>query len=238
VNDGSGLRTQPAWPSKVFFRATAQTLAGTGNTYYKNLFFSPAAAFAHGKLYVAFGSGERRNLSFPGVAADNGENNAFYVVIDPDPYEQFGNLGVTFDESDLTDFTGSESAASFGITQGFYFTVDDGEKFVTNTTIFSGDVIAASFKPTSSPNPCLSRGDGTLYIFDLVTGEGHFTDGSNNPTRGLSIGGGLPTDPKVSVGVGGSDSKVIIEKSGAEIEIIDEDDVNLGSGSLYWRERL
>ena len=155
--------------------------------------------------------------------------------MDPDPFEILGTFG-TFDETDLTDFSGSQSAATFA-NRGFYFTVDDGEKFVTNVTIFGGDVIAASFKPTTSTNPCVSRGDGTLYIFDLLTGEGYFKDGSNNPVRGLSLGAGLPTDPKITVGAGGKAAKVVIEKSGSDIEIIDEDDIDLGSGNLYWRER-
>ena len=92
---------------------------------------------------------------------------------------------------------------------------------------------------TSAPgtDPCVTRGTGILYAFGITNGKGFFADGSSNPTRGLDIGAGLPTDPKVSVGVGGSDNKVIIEKSGADLEIIEEDDVNLNGGLLYWRER-
>jgi hypothetical protein len=142
---------------------------------------------------------------------------------------------VTITESDLTDFSGSDSAATFS-NKGFFFSVADGEKFVTNVEIFSGNVIAASFTPNPDPNPCVAKGDGALYVFDIVTGEGHFEDGSSNPDRSLSLGPGLPTDPKVSIGVGGKKNKVVIEKSGADIEIIDQDNIDLNGATLYWRE--
>jgi hypothetical protein len=40
------------------------------------------------------------------------------------------------------------------------------------------------------------------------------------------------------VGAGGEDNKVIIEKSGTDIEMIDEEDIDVGGGLLYWRERF
>jgi hypothetical protein len=53
----------------------------------------------------------------------------------------------------------------------------------------------------------------------------------------MDIGVGLPTDPKVSVGPGGKDNRVYIEKSGADLESIGQDDVPAGGQLLYWRER-
>jgi hypothetical protein len=141
----------------------------------------------------------------------------------------------TITEADLTDFSGSEAAQTFA-NKGFYITIEDGEKFVANVEIFNGDVLAASFVPTTSADPCSGRGDGTLYVFDLQTGEGHFDDGSGGSERGLLLGPGLPTDPKISIGVGGKDNKVIIEKSGSDIEVIDEDPLDLNGATLYWRE--
>ncbi|MBW2493734.1 MAG: hypothetical protein JRE43_03195, partial [Deltaproteobacteria bacterium] len=237
INDGSALRTQPNWPFKAFFTAAPATIGGGAGavTYYKNFMFPPAAAYSHGRLYLAFGSGERRNLQFEGDsdASALGENNRFYVVIDSDPYETAGLATIL--ETDLTDFTGSAAAQTFA-NKGFYFIVADGEKFVTNVEIFSGKVIAASFTPTPGADPCTARGVGNLYAFDIETGEGHFTDGSGNPTRGLSLGPGLPTDPKVSIGVGGKENRVVIEKSGSDIEIIEAPNVNLNGATLYWRE--
>jgi hypothetical protein len=47
----------------------------------------------------------------------------------------------------------------------------------------------------------------------------------------------MPTDPKVSVGIGGKDNRVVVEKSGTDIESIETDDVNINGGILYWREQ-
>ena len=239
INDGSGLRTQPNWPFKAFFSAAPATIGGGAGavTYYKNFMFPPAAAYSNNQLYLAFGSGERRNLQFEGDpdATELGENNRFYVMIDSDPYELASPALATIVEADLTDFSGSTAAQTF-VNKGFYITVADGEKFVTNVEIFSGKVIAATFTPTPGVNPCTARGVGNLYAFDLRTGEGHFTDAFGNPDRSLTLGPGLPTDPKVSIGVGGKENRVVIEKSGSDIEIIEAPNVNLNGATLYWRE--
>jgi type IV pilus assembly protein PilY1 len=239
IHDGSGLRTQPSWPFKAFFTAAPATIGGGAGavTYYKNFMFPPAAAYSNGTLFLAFGSGERRNLQFEGDpdATELGENNRIYVMIDSDPYETASPAFATLTEADLTDFSASAAAQTFA-NKGFFIRVADGEKFVTNIEIFSGEVIAATFTPTSGVNPCLARGVGELYVFDLETGAGHFTDGAGNPDRSLSLGPGLPTDPKVSIGVGGKDNRIVIEKSGSDIEIIEAPNVNLNGATLYWRE--
>jgi hypothetical protein len=231
ANDGTGLRTQPNWPFQLFFAADITGISGTD--YYKNLFFPPAGAFVNGQLWLAFGSGERRNLAYAGEAGED-ENNRFYVMKDISPYTA---TAATLDETDLTDITGDEDGAAIA-GSGYFFTVADGEKFVTNFEIFAGHVIAATFTPSApGVDPCTTRGNGKLYIFDITNGEGYFSDGASNPTRGLDIGSGLPTDPKVSVGVGGKNNRVIIEKSGADLESLEEQDIDVTGGLLYWRER-
>ncbi|MDX1385733.1 MAG: hypothetical protein R3190_18925, partial [Thermoanaerobaculia bacterium] len=237
VNDASGLRTQPNWPFRRWFAAPTESFGGA--TYYKNLFFPPAATLIGNKLWLAFGSGERLHIGYLGDGTDDDpddddENNRFWVITDPDPFEQ-ANLG-ELSETDLTDFSGSEEAASFS-NRGYFFRVPDGEKFVTNVEIFVGDVIAASFTPAATTDVCTARGDATLYAFRVRNGEGQFKDDSDNTTRGLAIGSGLPTDPKISIGVGGTDTRIIIEKSGADFESEEGKDVDVGGRLLYWRER-
>ena len=78
--DASDDANQPNWPFKLFFQAPVVT--ASGKSYYKNFFTSPAAGLEHGKLWVAFGSGERENLAYVGNASID-ENNRFYVVNDP-----------------------------------------------------------------------------------------------------------------------------------------------------------
>ncbi|MBW2292746.1 MAG: hypothetical protein JRG94_10600, partial [Deltaproteobacteria bacterium] len=232
ITEGLGNRDQPNWRFKKFFGAASATIGGV--TYFKNIMFPPAAAYNNGVLYIAFGSGERRNLTFGGDVDDTTENNRFFVMLDSDPYES-GAPTAAITEADLTDFSGSAAPQTF-TDKGFYFEVADGEKFVTNIEIFNGDVIAATFTPTEDVDPCATRGQGTLYVFDLQNGGGHFDDGAGGAERGLALGPGLPTDPKVSIGPGGKDTKIIIEKSGSDIEIIDEDPPALGGATLFWRE--
>jgi type IV pilus assembly protein PilY1 len=241
ANDINGDPTdQPHWPLKIFFQAPVGNISGTD--FFKNFFFSPAAAYSGGRLWLAFGSGERRSLSFAGIGGDPdsepAENNRYYVMSDSDPYERMMVPTPTLTEGDLTPLTGIEDGSAAVGSYGFYFRVGNGDKFVTNSEIFAGHVIAASFKPTDTGDPCTARGDGTLYIFDLLTGEGYFDDASSNPTRGLDIGGGLPTDPKISVGAGGKNNQVIVQKSDTAIGMFEEPDISVGGGLLYWRERF
>ncbi len=237
VNDASGLRTQPSWPFKKFF--SAPTTRISGDDYYKNIFNPPAGAFAGGQLWLAFGTGERAAIDYHGDGGGD-ENNRYYVMRDPNPLEQ-GPALPTIVETDLTDATNLVTVPA-GL--GYYIVVADGEKFVTRTAIFAGDVIVGSFTPaTEDPSdpafdPCTSRGSANLYDFDLVSGEGTARDVSNNPVRAVSIGAGMPTDPKVSVGVGGKENRIIIEKSGTDIESKEADDVNINGGILYWKERF
>jgi type IV pilus assembly protein PilY1 len=223
---------QPNWPFKRFFQAPIAIDSGT--LYWQNFFFPPAGAMLNGKVWLAFGAGERKDLPYTGNAAID-ENNRFYVVSDPDPLEQGAGLG-TVTEGDLIDATNSPSGVTISTERGFFIKAGEGEKFVTSTVIFAGKVVTASFVPTPSVDPCAARGEATAYIFDLLTGKGYFEDASSNPKRTMDIGVGLPTDPKVSVGPGGKGNRVYIEKSGADLESIGQDDVPASGQLLYWRE--
>jgi len=231
--DASDDANQPNWPFKLFFQAPVVT--ASGKSYYKNFFTSPAAGLEHGKLWVAFGSGERENLAYVGNASID-ENNRFYVVNDPDPLERGLGLG-TVTEANLVNATSSPGGVTLTTERGFYIKGAEGEKFVTNPLIFAGKVIEASFTPTPSLDPCATRGISTGYVFDLLTGEGFFSDNAGNPTRTIDFGVGLPTDPRVSVGIGGQDNRVYVEQSGANLESYGEEDIPAGARLLYWREQ-
>jgi Tfp pilus tip-associated adhesin PilY1 len=229
ILDPGADRTQPNWPFKKFFTAAPATV-GTVD-YYKNIMYPPAVAYKGGAHYIAFGTGERRNLTFGGDDSDTAENNRFFVMIDSDPYETASPALGTITEADLTDFSGSAAAQAF-VNKGFYFELVDGEKFVTNVEIFAGQVIAATFAPTESDDPCATRGRGTLYVFDLQTGGGYFDDGAGGSERWLDIGAGLPTDPKVSYG---NPTKLIIEGQN-EVDVLEGPEPDLNGATLFWRE--
>ncbi|MCZ6824213.1 MAG: PilC/PilY family type IV pilus protein, partial [Gemmatimonadetes bacterium] len=233
VNDGSGVRTQPNWTFRRFFVAPIEKVGP--DSFFKSFFFPPAGALLRGKLYLAVGTGERADISYEGIDAKD-ENNRFYVMSDLDPGEIKVPPFADLTEADLTDVTGIETATVVA-NRGFYFIARDGEKFVTNTEIFSSVVIAASFTPTNTGEPCTARGEATLYAFHLLTGEGYFRDAADNPVRDLAIGAGLPSDPKTSVGPDGKDNRVIIETSGTDIMSFEGDDIKLEASGVYWRQQ-
>jgi type IV pilus assembly protein PilY1 len=233
VNDSSGLVTQPEWTFRKIFEAPEDVDGGA--TYYKSIFYPPSATLYRGKLYLAFASGERTDLGFEGPTDTTDDNNRFWVMTDIDPYEKLGTPQAVVTESDLTDVTSDETCQSI-TTRGFFFTVDNGEKFVTNSEIFARNVIVASFTPTDLTDPCESGGGQTsLYVFDILCSEGFF-DNSGDPDREFDLGAGFPTDPRISAGPDGKKNVVFIEKSRAEVESIFADDINAAGSLLYWRE--
>jgi Tfp pilus tip-associated adhesin PilY1 len=249
ANDGSGLRTQPNWKFQLFFQAPTKTISGT--IYHKNIFQPPAAALVNGTLWLTFGTGERTAIGYLGNTSTVDENNRYYVINDPDPLANAASAPAIVTEpptsgSCATGYTCTIADLTSGGTpgaRGYYFRTLDGEKFVTTSAIFAGKVIAATFTPSTLKagdpgfDPCTQRGSGKLYKFNLTTGVGDFTDPSTGAaSRYTSIGTGLPTDPKISIGVGGDDNKIVIQKSGTEIEVLDTDSASFGRGIIYWRE--
>jgi Tfp pilus tip-associated adhesin PilY1 len=254
ANDGSGLRTQPAWKFLHFFQAPVFTGSPGTTKYYKNIFQPPSAAFVNGTLWIAFGTGERHAIGFTDRLTDGddptdaipddedhtGEENRFYAINDSDPLGALATTPAVVTESALTNITTVGTPVSS--TRGYYFIANNAEKFVTSTVIFAGKVITASFTPSQlqvgSPgwDPCTQRGGGRLYIFDLKTGQGAFDDGAGHEQRFTDLGSGLPTDPKISIGVGGDDNKIVIQESGTNVKVFDAEDVTIGRGIIYWRE--
>jgi Tfp pilus tip-associated adhesin PilY1 len=129
-----------SWPFTQFFAAPAfqSTPAPAGTAvansppvagdHYKSFFYPPVGTFQNSTLWVGFGTGERANLAYAGISGANiNNNNRFYAMTDPDPFDQ-NAAPPTLHESDLLDVT-SPLAAGPGntcqpITQrGWYFLV-------------------------------------------------------------------------------------------------------------------
>ncbi|MDG2334403.1 MAG: PilC/PilY family type IV pilus protein [Myxococcota bacterium] len=236
VNDSSssGDYSQPSWPFKLFFQAPVTTVTGSFS-YYKSFFTPPQAVYVGRRLYLSFGSGERMNIAFDGLAGED-ENNRFYSVTDLDPYEQGVAPYGTLTENDLTEILGPSSCENI-TGRGFFLKTVDGEKFVTNAEIFQHYVFVGSFTPDTTADPCTSKGNGRLYAFRVDCGQAMFSDSLGEPTISIDIGEGMPTDPQISVGVNGKDNRIYVEKSGADLESIAAPPLNFNDGSLiYWRE--
>lgn len=236
--NSSGSVTQPNSKFDRFFAAAPTASSPLGvtlgtTTYYKSIFFPPAATYRNGELWLTFATGERANLMRPGVTTTDAENNRFYSLVDADPLAR--NLQTTLSEQQLYDATDDATCASLSGFAGYYFRARDHEKFVTNVDIFAYQVIAASYTPAvGSVDPCSASGSATLYLFRVYCGEGFF-DTDDADGRRLELGAGMPTDPRVTVSPNGT--RVIITQQDGEIENgegppIDPDKL----GQLYWRE--
>jgi type IV pilus assembly protein PilY1 len=240
INDAGGDVEQPHWEFRRFFQATPtgsdplEILLG-GEPYYKSIFYSPAGTLRNGKLWLAFGTGERANLKRPGDGSTDEENNRFYSIQDNDPFDRSDPPNPVLSESVLYDASADSSCADVGSFQGYYFTAEDGEKFVTNVEIFGYYVITSSFTPSSSLDPCSAGGDASLYIFRVYCGEGFFGGPTDGSSRKLDLGAGMPTDPKISVSPDGT--RVVVTQQDGEIENWEgPPPPGAAPGQLYWRE--
>jgi len=235
---GATTASQPAtdWPFRKFFSAPVYT--NLGLKYYKSFFFPPAGTRKNGKIWLAFGSGERNDLLFLGNAASTADNNRFYVVEEIDIFDQSTPAPVVT-ESNLTNLTSTTTCADIGGFRGYYLVGSEGEKWVTNFEIFVGYVIANSYvpPPTVVTDPCEIAGNSFLWAFRVDCGQGLFDGASGTKVRTKDIGAGLPTDPRVTVGAGGDISnRVIVSKQGGDIVNIEAPPGFPQSGSFYWRE--
>ena len=105
---------------------------------------------------------------------------------------------------------------------GFFYKATEGEKFVTDVTIFAGKVIVASYTPVSGADLCTtSGGQAFLHVIDVGDGEGYFPLDPDNPDpvqdRRLLIGGGLPSSPRVSIAPDPADDRIYIKTSTGQI---------------------
>jgi type IV pilus assembly protein PilY1 len=234
---GATTASQPTvdWPFRKFFQADSYD--DGSNVFYKSFFFPPAGTRKNGKIWLAFGSGERADLLFMGDPGTTDDNNRFYVVEEVDLFDQFSS-GPLVTDADLTDLTSDNTCADIGGTRGYYMVGAEGEKWVTNVEIFAGYVIANSYVAEgASTDPCEISGNAFLWAFRVQCGEGLFTDAGGAAVRSLDIGAGLPTDPRVTVGSDGDiTNRVIISKQGGDIINLEAPPGFPVSGSFYWRE--
>jgi len=224
-----------SWPFRKLFQAPVYS--DGSNDFYKSIYFPPAGTRKNGKIWLAFGSGERHDLLYMSDPDTEDDNNRFYVIEEIDLWEQAATPQAQLSESDLVNLTNVNTCGDLGGARGYYLVGEEGEKWVTNVEIFVGYVIANSYVPEPSSDPCEIGGNAFLWAFRVECGEGLFTDGSGGPARTLDIGAGLPTDPRVTVGAGGDGTnRLIISKQGGDIINLEAPPGFPGSGMFYWRE--
>ena len=226
------------WTVGLFFQAPTTNMGG-GVTHYKSIFFAPSATLVNGELVLGFGTGERADIIYEGDASED-ENNRFYVVKDIYPTGPLA-FSTVYLESNLTDITGIDSDTD-PTDSGFFFVAQDGEKFVTEHTIFAGYVITASFVPNMDGEPTCGSfgGESFLYIFSIGTGQGFFYDAGvtvGDAARKISVGAGAPTAPRVTVSLEGN--QLYIKTSGGILFQMDPPSPNYPPVEvIYWKQNF
>ena len=113
----------------------------------------------------------------------------------------------------------------------------DGEKFVTQSDIFFYYVFVGSFIPETPADPCDAGGSSYLYAFKVYCGEGLFTDAAGDAEPKVSLGDGLPTDPRITISPEEGGNRVIINKQEGELWNFEAPPgFGAGVGQFYWRE--
>jgi type IV pilus assembly protein PilY1 len=238
------------WPGGVFFRKAATAVPG--GLHYHSIFFPPVATYLDDELYLAFASGERTSLGYPGVSTAD-DNNRIWVARDRHPTgsQAFsyivheGNVTVGGLLRGLSLVATSDATDPVSGDDGYYLVVPDGQKFITNHIVFAGLFLTLAYEPDLSVGGdiCAKTGKTILFAFELDNARG-LLDASISPdgtARTLTLGNGAPTDPKISVSTN-SDGETVVQLIGqtslGEIAKIPVPAKTQGPVELiYWRQR-
>jgi hypothetical protein len=192
------------WTAQILFRAPTYVVDSV--TYRRKFFFAPSVTMEQGYDLVFMGTGCRESACDTTTGADR-----IYSVKDT-------HGSTTLTETDLVDVTDPLATTpnldyatgdvdlNGQYDQGWYIRLVDqngaavGEKVLAKSTVFYKTLYITTFTPNN--HPCLPGGEGKLYALDYKTGAavlflGSDIDGDGNPdlTRGVAIGGGIPSKP-------------------------------------------
>ncbi|MBW2421359.1 MAG: hypothetical protein JRH19_22650 [Deltaproteobacteria bacterium] len=235
--DTAGDSDVDNWESGLFFSTAPVTLT-SGDPHHRSFWFAPQASWYKGELYLAFASGERRDMLYEGDTSVADDENRFYFVADPNPTGASAFPGA-LDDSDLTDITSKVTDDDL-TDSGYYFELEDSDKFVTDITIFANHALVGSYKPLTTADCEAPTGRGDLYVFDLFSGKGFYPDAMATPMeeRHKYIDEGVPSTPTVLLADDPKDDKIVIKSSDGpkiftwDAPVRDND----GVGFIYWRE--
>lgn len=231
------------WPVGVFFRTDPVDMGG-GVYHYHSIFQPPGASYDRGVLTLAFGTGEREDLRYAGDATKDDENR-FYVVKDEWPTGPYAFVKPDTTprlatESDLTEVTNAKTDSNLG-NSGFFFKAEEGEKFTSDVIVFAGFVILTSYQPNSADICVAATGESFLYAFRVRNAGGFFDTALATVTesRRMSIGQGLGSAPRVSMGDDPEDDKIYVKTSKGNIMLVQPPErTDSGASIIYWRPRF
>ena len=199
----------------------------------------------NGDLWVDWGTGDKTD---PTVVLVPAVQEKFYAVKD-------NERSTTYRINDLDNIT-SGTYTNSPTKHGWYINLaGQGEKILSEPTVFGGVVYFSSYTPPAGGDPCAQAGTANLYGLNYVTGAGILppVDASGNPvagtpTRSRDIGVGIPSAAVLSLkptGTGtSSPADLYMTVSGgsgssASTQKINFDPPTLANRTnlLYWKDR-
>jgi type IV pilus assembly protein PilY1 len=222
---------------------TAQILFLADSTHARAFFYPPAVTLEKGYDLVFAATGNRED-----ACTTSGPVNRIYAVRDK-------HLSTAYAETDLvnvTDVTSttpnldseSDVDASGNTDQGWYITLDTGEKVLAEGTVFAKVLYVTTFMPNNEP--CVPGGAGTLYAVNWKTGQPIFNfDTDEALERSKTIGGGIPSKPvtvitdtgtKMFISVGSTNPDDSSGSVGAGILSVDPEFPAVNFFYLWWKE--
>jgi hypothetical protein len=141
-------------------------------------------------------------------------------------------------EAGLTDVTSLGTYADPG-NLGYFFKGAESEKFVTDTIVFAGHVLVASYVPETAPT--CGPGTARFYAFRLSNAVGFFDQNAvaEAGDRSMSIGTGVPSNPRVSMSSDPEDDVVFVTTSEGEVIVLEPPLRETPKSSLiYWRQKF
>jgi type IV pilus assembly protein PilY1 len=205
-------------------------------------FYPPSVTLERGYDLVLMVTGDRENACDPntidGVAAVKDDHTA-----------------TTYIPADLVDVS-DEATATVpyldGGDNGWYLTLEPGEKVQATGIVFFKTFYFTTFRPSipSDPgyDPCLPGGVGRLYAVNYKTGGSVLSFGGGSLTRSTFIGGGIPSRPvmiippkgmpKLYISVGSTDESDAASGGnfGAGVVAVNPLAPPINFHYLWWRE--
>ncbi|HOJ52414.1 MAG TPA: PilC/PilY family type IV pilus protein [Syntrophales bacterium] len=207
--------------------------SSTGNI--RPIYTSAAVARdTSGNLWVYWGTGDKTDPTAPNA------QEHFYGIKDLDRTS-------TYRLSDIDNITSPTQTYNPNSTDKVGYRLQltgQGEKILSDPTVFGGVVYFTTFTPASGNDPCEQAGTASLYGINYVTGGAALTTASGT-ARSMVIGTGIPSAPVVSLKPGGgSTPDIYVTTSGGTGISASTQRVNITppgaankTNMLYWRDR-
>jgi len=218
------------WTAHVLFTAPQDTTKTTAAD--RKFFYPPTVTLEKNFDLVFMTTGDREN------PCDAQTSDKIYAVKDD-------HDAVTVTESDLTNVSSTTNATvDYTASDGWYITLNTGEKPLSNGTVFYGVYYVTTFTPVTN-DPCAIGGIGKLWGVGYKNGntvsELSFTGDSG---RSTTLGGGIPSKPvlvlteegaKLLISVGSTTEDAGSTSTGAGVVAADPL-ISKNFFELWWRQ--